>query len=129
MAETSIFGINSNLDTQDIINKLVLLEARPLEIVDAKRAIESAKLTAFQDLKSRLQTFKSAVTNINTTSRLLSSEGNFSNNNALDVNQVVDITTTSQTSSGTFSFAVSQLATESKIISAGFATTTTEIKR
>ncbi len=129
MAETSIFGINSNLDTQDIINKLVLLEARPLEIVDAKRAIESAKLTAFQDLKSRLQTFKSAVTNINTTSRLLSSEGNFSNNNALDVNQVVDITTTNQTSSGTFSFSVSQLATESKIISAGFATTTTEIKK
>ena len=40
MAQNAVFGINSNLDTQDIINKMVSLEARPMDLVEAKKQIE-----------------------------------------------------------------------------------------
>ena len=55
MAQAAIFGINSNLDTGGIIDNLIALQRAPVRIVEAKRAIEEAKLLSFRDLKNRLQ--------------------------------------------------------------------------
>jgi len=122
MAESLISGINSNLDTNDIINKLVALQKRPIDLLQAKADLEAQKLLTFQDLQSRLQTFKSVVTTINSETKFLSTKGAFSNNSASDTNQVITLDTTSQAASGTFSLTVNQLARESKLVSAGFAT-------
>jgi len=128
MAQNAVFGINSNLDTQDIINKMVSLEARPMDLVEAKKQIEQQKLSSFQELKNRLQTFKSVVNTLNTESRFIVNKSIFSNNSSSDSNKVVDITTTSSASSGTYSLTVKNLASESKIISEGYATTTTALE-
>jgi len=127
MAQNAVFGINSNLDTQDIINKMVSLEARSMDLVEAKKQIEQQKLTSFQELKNRLQTFKSVVTTLNTESRFVVNKSVFSNNSFSDSNKVVDITTTSSATSGTYSLIVDNLATESKLITSGHAETTSSI--
>ena len=127
MAQNAVFGINSNLDTQDIINKMVSLEARSMDLVEAKKQIEQQKLASFQELKNRLQTFKSVVTTLNTQSRFIVNKSVFSNNSYSDSNKVIDITTTSSASSGTYSLIVNNLATESKLITSGHAETTTSI--
>jgi len=127
MAQNAVFGINSNLDTQDIINKMVSLEARSMDLVEAKKQIEQQKLASFQELKNRLQTFKSVVTTLNTQSRFIVNKSVFSNNSYSDSNKVIDITTTSSASSGTYSLIVNNLATESKLITSGYAETTTSI--
>ena len=127
MAQNAVFGINSNLDTQDIINKMVSLEARSMDLVEAKKQIEQQKLASFQELKNRLQTFKGVVTTLNTQSRFIVNKSVFSNNSFSDSNKVVDITTTSSASSGTYSLIVNNLATESKLITSGHAATTTSI--
>ena len=127
MAQNAVFGINSNLDTQDIINKMVSLEARPMDLVEAKKQIDQQKLSSFQELKNRLQTFKSVVSTLNTESRFIINKSVFSNNSASDSNKVVDITTTSSASSGTYSLTVNNLATETKIISDGFEATTSAL--
>jgi len=127
MAQNAVFGINSNLDTQDIINKMVSLEARSMDLVEAKKQIEQQKLASFQELKNRLQTFKGVVTTLNTQSRFIVNKSVFSNNSFSDSNKVVDITTTSSASSGTYSLIVNNLATESKLITRGHAGTTTSI--
>ena len=127
MAQNAVFGINSNLDTQDIINKMVSLEARSMDLVEAKKQIEQQKLASFQELKNRLQTFKSVVTTLNTESRFIVNKSVFSNNSFSDSNKVVDITTTSSASSGTYSLIVNNLATESKLITSGHAGTTAAV--
>ena len=127
MAQNAVFGINSNLDTQDIINKMVSLEARSMDLVEAKKQIEEQKLASFQELKNRLQTFKSVTTTLNTESRFVANKSVFSNNSFSDSNKVLDITTTSSASSGTYSLIVDNLATESKLITSGYAGTTTSI--
>jgi flagellar hook-associated protein 2 len=127
MAIASLSGINSGLDSSGIVNNLVALEARPIDLLISQQETEKDKLAAFQDLQSRLQTFKSVVNTINTESRFLSSQGEFSNNDPSSNNTVVDITTANTATSGTFSLSVNQLARETKIISQGFATTTSEI--
>jgi flagellar hook-associated protein 2 len=127
MAQNAVYGINSNLDTQDIINKMVSLEARPMDLVEAKKQIDQQKLSSFQELKNKLQTFKSVVSTLNTESRFIINKSVFSNNSASDSNKVVDITTTSSASSGTYSLTVNNLATETKMISEGFAATTSAL--
>ncbi|NIQ03850.1 MAG: hypothetical protein GWM98_28785, partial [Nitrospinaceae bacterium] len=127
MAESTIFGLNTGLDTADIIDKLVALERKPIDLQESKRAIEDEKLTTFQDLKSRLKTFKSVLTTLNTSSRFIETQGEFSNNSASDNNEVVGIETTSQATSGTFSLTVNQLARETKIISEGFESKTSTL--
>lgn len=128
MAQNAVFGINSNLDTQDIINKMVSLEARSMDLVEAKKQIEQQKLASFQELKNRLQTFKGVVTTLNTENRFIVNKSVFSNNSASDSNKVVGITTTSSATSGTYSLVVNNLATETKIISEGFGSTTTALE-
>jgi flagellar hook-associated protein 2 len=127
VAQNSIFGINSNLDTGGIIDNLVALQRAPINIVEAKRSLEEAKLLTFQDLKGRLQTFKGIATTLNSEAKFLSTQGDFANNNSLDTNSVVSLSTSSQATSGTFSFTVNNLARESKLISDGFSATSATI--
>ncbi|MZH03801.1 MAG: flagellar filament capping protein FliD [Nitrospinae bacterium] len=127
MAENAIFGINSNLDTSGIIDNLVTLQRQPITIVEAKRALEEAKLLSFQDLKDRLQNFKSIVNTLNTESRFLTTEGVFSNKSATDTNKVATLTTSSSATSGTFSLVVNNLARETKLLSTGFADTSSTL--
>ena len=129
MAQTAIFGINSNLDTGGIIDNLIKLQRSPITIVEAKRALEEAKLLSFQDLRDRLQTFKGIVNTLNTESRFLSTKGDFSNNNATDTNDVVSLSTNSQAASGTFSLVVNNLARETKLVSDGFESVTSSISK
>lgn len=112
-----ISGINTGMDTNAIIDKLVALNQRPIDVIASKEKVEKQKLASFQDLKSRLQTFKSIVTTLNTESRFLATQGTFSNTSATATSKVVDITTTSQATSGVYSFTVSNLAKEGKIVS------------
>ena len=123
MAQNAIFGINSNLDTGGIIDNLITLQRQPITIVEAKRALEEAKLLSFQDLKNRLQNFKSVVNTLNTESRFLSTVGTFSNNSSTDTNKVATLGTNSSATSGTFSLVVNNLARETKLVSSGFAAT------
>lgn len=129
MAQTAIFGINSNLDTGGIIDNLISLQRSPITIVEAKRALEDAKLLSFQDLRNRLQTFKGVVNTLNTEARFLSTKGEFSNSNATDTNSVVSLTTNSQAASGTFSLTVNNLARETKLVSGGFDSVTSSITK
>jgi flagellar hook-associated protein 2 len=127
VAQAAIFGINSNLDTGGIIDNLVALQRAPINIVEAKRSLEESKLLNFQDLKGRLQTFKGVVTTLNSESKFLSTQADFSNSNSLDTNSVVSLSTSSQATSGTFSLTVNNLARESKLVSEGFDSTAATI--
>jgi len=44
MAESFISGINSNLDTADIVNKLIQLQRRPIDDLEAKADLEAERI-------------------------------------------------------------------------------------
>ncbi|MFQ5671910.1 MAG: flagellar filament capping protein FliD [Nitrospinales bacterium] len=119
MAEAAIFGLNSGLDTASIINNLVRLKKRTTDIVTAKKNLEEQKLASFQELKSRLQTFKSITFDLSKESRFLSVNGNFTNTNTTSTREVVGISTNSLAASGTFTLKVLSLAQEGKVVSQG----------
>ncbi|QPJ63059.1 MAG: flagellar filament capping protein FliD [Candidatus Nitronauta litoralis] len=121
MAElTSVFGINSGFDTAKVVESLIALQSRPIDINLAKRDAEVEKLETFQDLKARLGSFKTVLNTLNKESRFISTQGSFSGTGTTTTD-IVDITTTSTATSGTFTLSVSQLAREAKLTSEGFA--------
>lgn len=126
MAQTSVFGVNSGFDTAKVVQQLVDLQARPIEINLAKRDNEVEKLTTFQDLKARLQTFRTTLNTINTTNRFISNQGDFTPTGTT-ISDIVDITPTSTATSGSFTLEVTSLAQEAKIASAGFQSITSAI--
>ncbi len=127
MAElTSVFGINSGFDTAKVVEQLVALQSRPIDINLAKRDDQVKKLETFQDLKSRLSSFKTALNTLNKNTRFISTKGEFSPTGTT-TSDIVDITTTSTATSGTFSLSVTQLAREAKLISEGFSSLDTNI--
>ncbi|MFQ5482478.1 MAG: flagellar filament capping protein FliD [Nitrospinaceae bacterium] len=121
MAElTSVFGVNSGFDTAKVVDQLILLQSRPIEINLAKRDAEVEKLNALQDLKSRLQTFKTTLNTFNTESRFIATQGTFTQTGTTTTD-IAQITTTSTATSGTFTLEVTTLAREAKTASPGFA--------
>lgn len=121
MAElTSVFGIQSGFDTKAVVESLIALQSRPIDINLAKRDAEVEKLETFQDLKARLGSFKTVLNTLNKENRFISTQGTFSGTGTTTTD-IVDITTTSTASSGTFTLSVSQLAREAKVTSEGFA--------
>ena len=56
-----ISGLNTGMDTSLIIQKMVELNQRPIQVITAKGNVEKQKLTSFKDLQNRLQTFNSIV--------------------------------------------------------------------
>ena len=129
MAESAINGLNSNLDTAGIIEKLVALNRRPAEVTLAKREIEIDRLNAFQDLKSRLLTFKNTLTDLNQENEFLSIAGTFANNSSTDFNQVMEISTNNNAIAGKFSATVTQLAREGKLVTDGVSSITEPIPK
>ena len=52
MAITSIFGISSGFDTASLVEKLIALQARPMDLKLAQVQAKETKLEAFQSLRT-----------------------------------------------------------------------------
>ena len=61
MEFTSIFGIQSGFDSASVVQKLIALQARPIDLKLAQLEAKETQLEAFQSLRDELQTFQSAL--------------------------------------------------------------------
>lgn len=122
-----ISGINTGLDTNSIVQKLVSLRQQTTNIIASKQQVSQQKLTTFQNLQSQLQTFSSVATTLNTQDQFLSTQASFSNNNATAQNTVMNVTTSGLATSGTYSLVVNSLAKATQLVSQGFSDINTHI--
>jgi flagellar hook-associated protein 2 len=115
MASSTVSGIGSGVDTQSIVKALVAAEKAPKQAqIDAQSKTATTSLSAIGTIKSALDTFRSAITKLNTASSF----------NGLGVTssdeKIAKVTLTDGASSGAYALEVSQLATASKIASKVF---------
>ena len=123
MAITSIFGIQSGFDTASLVQKLIALQARPMDLKLAQLEAKETKLDAFQSLRDELQTFQSVLQSMNTTSRFSVNTADFTV--TAGTGNVLSVATTSSASTGTFDITVNALAQETTLLSdTGYAATT-----
>ena len=115
MEFTSIFGIRSGFDSASVVQKLIDLEARPIDLKLAQIDDKETELEAFQDLRTELQTFQSVLGGLETFDQFNGLTAEFTK--TAGVGNVLNISTTSSASVGTHDITVNSLAQETTLIS------------
>ena len=107
-------GIISGLDTQNIIDQMMELEQRPIDIVTARQEDFTVKLTTFGLLESKLKTLNTALANLDN-----DRDFNVFSTSSTD-SETVTASASVSASPGSFEISVTQLATAHKLKSAAF---------
>lgn len=115
MAFTSIFGIKSGFDSASLVQKLIALQARPMDLKLAQLQAKETELQTFQDLRTELQTFQSMLNGIGTADRFNQTTADFTV--TAGTGNVVNVATSSSASVGTHDITVNALAQETTLLS------------
>ena len=111
MPTISSAGIGSGLDVAGIIDGLMAVERRPLQLLQVKREQFTAQISAYGELISSVSAFQSSVDKLNSLSALDIFKGTSSNTD------VVNVTGTDNPDLGSFEVEVTRLADKHKMAS------------
>src|SRR5690554_5918369 len=118
---TSGIGLNSGMDISSIVDQLMKLESRPLEILQDRQAALDAQRTAVLDVSAIMMSARLSITGIRS-NRLLQSTSATSSNTS-----ILNATASSGASPGTYSFRVGRLVSAQQQMSSGFTSTTSPV--
>ncbi len=120
MADISFGGLATGLPTEDLVNSLMAVERQPVDRLETKKDDEAQRLKAYGQFSSKLDDLRSAVSNLNMTSqvrttnvRLSSEESISASSNGADI--------------GSYDIAVAQLAQVQKTVTSGFSSETDSV--
>lgn len=119
MATWSVSGLASGIDWADIISQLMDIKRRPITLLQNKKSDYEEKLSVWQNINTRLLSFKTEADSLKTASNFLLKTASSSDD---------DVLTASATSSAvasTYTVTVKQLAQSHKMGSEGWADTDT----
>ncbi len=114
MANISLSGLSTGIDTSSIIQQLMKVESQRLTKYQSKLSKFQEKQTAITDLQSKLSAFKSTIYNISDTSKMKAF------NTTTSDSDVVTAEATSSASEGNHSIKIKQLATSERWVHSGF---------
>ena len=115
MEFTSIFGIQSGFDSASVLQKLIDLQARPIDLKLAQIADKETELEAFQDLRTELESFQSILGGLGTSTQFNSLTAEFSVTTG--AGNVLNALATSSAVPGTHNITVNSLAQETTLLS------------
>lgn len=122
MAEgLSVGGLASGLDTNSIINGLVAIEQRRVTMEETKKSDYELKLTTFNELKGKLESFHKKASELDKTTAFDVFKGTSSNTD------IATITGETGGTSGNYDVEVKQLASTMKVASNSFASGTADV--
>jgi len=114
MANISLSGLSTGIDTSSIIEQLMKVEGQRLTKYTTKLGKFQEKQTAITELQTKLSSFKSAIYSISDTSKMKAFNTNTSDSD------VVTAEASSSASEGNHSIKIKQLATSERWVHSGF---------
>ena len=97
-------GIGSGLDVSSIIDSIMAVERRPLQILDIKRAQYTAQISGYGELIAGVSSFQGIADNLSKVESFDLYKSNSSNSD------IIDVTSTSAPNVGSYDIEVSRLA-------------------
>lgn len=110
-------GLASGMDTQSIVTSLMSIEKQSYDKLEVKKQTEQLRLQAYQAVNSMLLKFKSSITNLSSQKLWNSKLATSSNENSLKA------TASQYAVNGSYSFRVTQVASQAEYTSKGFSDT------
>jgi flagellar hook-associated protein 2 len=108
MSSFTIGGLNTGIDYNDLISKLMEVRRQPITILESKITKYSDRMSSYSELSSKLSSLKSAA------DKLKYSYSFYVNNTTVSDETVLDATASGTASVGNYSVAVTTLASEEK---------------
>jgi len=125
LATQMISGLASGLDWRDIIDQLMRIERRPIDLVENKKSEYEQRLSAWQDLNTKLLSLRSAVDELKEPEDFnLFKATMTSSNTTVTASSLLNATTSSSAAPGTYTITISNLASAQKLSSNPFASIT-----
>lgn len=125
MEFTSIFGTQSGFDSASVVQKLIALQARPIDLKLAQLQVKETQLNSFQNLRDELQTFQSALNGTGSINQFNVLSSNFTV--TAGTGSVLSTTTTGAAAPGTHNITVNTLAQQGTVLSDTGYNATTDI--
>lgn len=123
----AVGGLVSGIDSNSIITKLMELERRPVTLLEDKRTTLSNEKAAWQEVSSKMLTFKTAANDIATSSKFASRSATFTSNNASGADPIT-VSAGSTSTDGAYNIKVNQLAqTQKSATNEGFSSSTSAL--
>ncbi len=119
MPTISSAGVGSGLDVAGIIEGLMAVERRPLQILGGKQQLYTTQISAYGELISAVSSFQSSMENLNNPTALDKFKTSSTNS------ELIDITSTDNPDLGSFNVEVTRLADFHKMSSSEILSTDT----
>jgi len=116
-------GLATGIDTGALIDALVKVERRPIDLLEAQMGALEFKLSLFNDLSSKLAALKTAAGKLSTSASFFVKKASSSDDS------VVSATAGSNATAGSHSITVTSLAHATTQASAGFSSPTSNIRQ
>ena len=125
LATQMISGLSSGLDWRDIIDQLMKIEHRPIDLVENKKSEYENRLSAWQNLNSKLLALRTAVGNLKDPEDFNVFKASMtSNSSTVTASSLLSASASSSAAPGTYTITISNLARAQKLSSNPFASTT-----
>jgi len=113
MSSFSVGGLNTGIDFNDMISKLIEIKRRPINILETKRTTYNDKISTYNELSTKLSDLKSAA------DKLKTSAGFYVKTSSESDSTVLDSTASGTASVGNYSISITELASAEKEIHNG----------
>jgi flagellar hook-associated protein 2 len=117
-----ISGLSSGIDWTTIVDNLISIDHKRVDLVTAKKTSEQAKLTAWQSLNTKLLSLDTAVAALKTPEDFKSFKADLSTDSStVKASDLLSATSSASAAPGSYSVKVTALATAQKLSSKTFA--------
>jgi flagellar hook-associated protein 2 len=113
----SFGGLASGLDTKSIVEQLMSLERRPIQLLEAKKSVQAGRMTAIQSVKDLIVSLQGAAKGL--ADRAKMNAKSVTTDTPSTSPSVLTASASADAINGTFKVTVSQLATSTRIASSG----------
>ncbi len=121
MSTISSAGIGSGLDVASIVSKLMAVERQPITNLQSSQTTIKSQISALGTLKSLLSTLQTSAESFSTAKKMLTLAGTIADSS------VASAAVTNSAVEGSYSLEVTKLATQNKLASGSFTSSTTSL--
>jgi flagellar hook-associated protein 2 len=116
-----ISGLSSGFDWRSMIDQLIALDSKPIQLQEAQKTKYEDQLTEWRSFNTMLLSLKSAAANLSDPDDFnVFSASMTSDSSTIDAEDLLSISTTSNASAGSFSIQVKNVAVAQKLSSSSF---------
>ncbi len=118
-----ISGLSSGFDWRSMIDQLMAIEHRPVDLITERKTEYQSKLTEWQKVNTMLLSLKNAADNLKTTDSFNAFRSSATSSSSTAASNILNVSTTTSASPATYNVAVNNLAQSEKISSQNYAAT------